>query len=417
MQRLKSWLVKWLRKAEGITGTDNVYIAKNGGIVVLTYAINVLNGFVLYLLIGHYLPKEVYGQYKYYLSFFGLFSIATLTGIDTALNRAVARGYEGDLRVAFRAKLFAGYLGSVVALLGSLYYVLHNDFSIAFALVLIAIFAPFVYAMNIHGAFFSGKKQFGTQGKISVVSGGIYFIGMALATIFLRNSLWIFLVFLLVSLNNVIGYLYAKRQVTNDQTDKDLLSLGMHFSLVDALAVFASRIDSIVIFHFLGPVQLALYSLATIPVEQIKGFLKSLQTISLPKFATNNLHAFRATATHRLCLLVLGISGLMGIYALCAPMFFRVFFPQYLSSIPYSQWYGISVIFAVPAGILFALFQAKGMKKEVAWINGVSYTAQIIFLIIGCWLYGLLGAIFARIVTRAIVFASSVFFLFKKTDQ
>ncbi len=89
--RIKNWVIRLLRRTERITGTDNIYLAKNSTYLILNQAVSVLNGFVLYILIARFLPQEVYGQYKYFLSLFSLFAIAALTGTETALSRAVAQ--------------------------------------------------------------------------------------------------------------------------------------------------------------------------------------------------------------------------------------------------------------------------------------------------------------------------------------
>ena len=397
---LKSRATALLRKGERITGTDNVYLAKNGFFLTLMQSFSVVAGFLQYILIAHYLPKEVYGEYKYFLSLFSLFSIAAMTGMENALSRAVANGFEGSLPKAFRYKLIGGAFGSVAMLLGAGYYFWQHNINTALALVLIAIFAPWIYASNVYGAFLSGKKRFDLTSRYTVYATFISFIGMSTGLFFLRNAVALLLVFLITSLTNGIAYLVARTQQQNDNVDPGMYPLGKQLSLLDILGTFANNLDSILVFHFLGAASLAVYSLAIIPVEQMKGFLKIISSLAMPKYATKSLEAVQTGMRKKILLFMGVVVVLMGCYILLAPAFFAFFFPSYLSSVPYSQVYALSLITGAPATLLLTAILAQNMKKALTYSNVLNYSAQILFLLIGSYFFGLWGVIISRIFSR-----------------
>lgn len=407
----KQHSVALLRRLERITKTDNVYLAKNGGLLLITQGVSVLNGFVLYILISHFLSKETYGQYKYLLSLFSLFGLTALTGIEASVERAVAHGHDGAVRAGFRRKFLGGACGSLIALLVAVYYQLHGRSDMAVALVLLAVFAPWIYAANVYITAFTGKKRFSDYTKLNIATTLLSFSVMALAFIYIHDPVLLFLAFLIASSSLLIAYRVAKTTLKNDSVGADTLRFGMHLSKLDILGTLANNIDSVLAFHFLGAASLAVYSFAILPVEQMKGFLKSVQSVAAPKFAITTISDLRQTLGRKLLIFMFGIAILMGIYILLVPAFFDLFFPAYRGSVAYSQIYSLSLIFAMPASLLQILFQSQGLRRETTIFNVVAYSTQIILLVLGVWFFGLWGLIGSRVLSRVLMFVNTVFLL------
>lgn len=402
-QSLRESLIYKLRFLERYTRTDNVYLLKNGFFVFLNQMIAIVNGIGLYFIIGRYLPKEIYGEYKYLLSLFSLFSIATLTGMDSALINAVAKGYDASLYKAFKTKLFYGSLGSLAAIIAGVYYAIQQNANLAFGLFALAVFAPLINASSIYGAFFSAKKEFKRVAFFSSIGTLIAFCGMALAFIFIRNPAWLFVAFLGTSLVSIIGFIYAHRSVQNQKVDGTMTKYALHLSALDILGIIASNIDSVIAFHVLGSGALATYAIAIIPGDQLKGILKTVTSIALPKFASRSISQIHEGIRRKLLLFTLASVILIAVYIFAAPFLFRLLLPQYVTAVFYSQIYSLSIILAMPATMLSTLFVAKELKKELTQFNILSYSSQLILLFVGTWLYGLWGLIISRIISRAIM--------------
>ncbi|MEI7512163.1 MAG: oligosaccharide flippase family protein [Candidatus Uhrbacteria bacterium] len=408
---------KILRHLEKYTRTDNIYLAKNTSLVILVQAVNVFNGVVIYILIAHFLSKETYGQYKYFLSLFSLFSLTTFSGIELAVARDVANGNDGGISVGFRRKLIGGILGSIISIIGAGYYAFQGRNDLTIALILLSIFAPWIYASNVYSSLFTGKKLFAEYTKINIASSIFSSLGMAAAFIFIKDPVLLFAAFLGTSSVLLVSYYIAKRKCENNKVGKDMLSFGTHMSIIDILGTIANSIDSILVFHFLGAPALAIYSFATIPVEQLKGFMKSVQSIALPKFAVNQISETRKTIGPKIFLFAAGVTGTIIVYIILIPFFFKLFFPAYSSSVPYSQIYSLSLIFGMPGSLISTIFQAKGLKKETAQFNTINYTIQIVLLLLGAWLYGLWGVIIARIGARTLMYFTAHTILQRSKDQ
>ena len=111
MQKLKSKAHNILRWSEKYTKTDMVYLAKGGSWFALGTALSWLISFGTALAFANLIPKETFGAYQYVLSIVGIFGIMTLTGMNTAISRAAARGKDGSLFEALKEKIRWGLLG------------------------------------------------------------------------------------------------------------------------------------------------------------------------------------------------------------------------------------------------------------------------------------------------------------------
>src|SRR3990167_3737338 len=113
----------FLRKTQKYTKTDNVYIVKYGLWLTAGQLISTASSFLLVLAFANLLPKETYGIYQYALSITAILAIPTLSGIDTAVTRAVSLGYEGSLKKGLKTKIRWGIIGSMASLgLAGYYY-------------------------------------------------------------------------------------------------------------------------------------------------------------------------------------------------------------------------------------------------------------------------------------------------------
>ena len=73
--------------------------------------------------------------------------------------------------------------------------------------------------------------------------------------------------------------------------------------------------------------------------------MQNLTTLAFPKMSTATADSLRETLPNKLFRLEMVIIGLIIIYWLAAPVFFPLFFPEYVGAILLSQVYALSLIF------------------------------------------------------------------------
>jgi O-antigen/teichoic acid export membrane protein len=178
----------------------------------------------------------------------------------------------------------------------------------------------------------------------------------------------------------------------------------MHLSAMGVFGSVAGQLGNIFIFHFLGPVSLALYSFASAVPERLGSiFFKFLNNAMLPKFAERTVEEVRAQLLRKMIFAFSAGIVIAVIYALCAPLFFHTFFPAYSDAIPYTVVFGIGLAFAAAIYIPLSALTALKHTRALYLYNILNPIVQIIFPLTGIWLGGLWGYLIAHILT--VIFA------------
>ena len=404
----KGPLAAVLRPLERYSKTDMSYLTKGGFWLTVDEASGAIAGLLLSVAFAHFLPKEVYGTYRYLIALFWIFTAFTMTGLPSAVSRAVAQGREGAFRSSFGFSVRWALPLSVVALGTSAYYFLQGNSDIGFGLLIIAGLGPLMQAAYLWSAFFAGKKKFKSLAMYGAVFAFVPALTLLATMYSVHNPLVLLFSYLAstVLVGLLISFSIFRHERPNTVPDPECRNLGWHFSAMNLLGTIAQQIDKIVVFHYLGAVQLAVYALATALPEQVKNVFGSVSTLALPKFIARPYAEIQKTFWYRLW----GFTGLLTVvaiaYALLAPFAFALFFPAYGEAVLYSQVFALSLI---PIGntISITLLQAHKAKRELYIFNVLSPVFQIGSLIVLTSMYGLMGAVVARIVARVLSFALS----------
>lgn len=371
-----------------------LYLAKGGFWVMFAQGINGILSLVLLVAFANLLPKETYGLYKYILSILGILNIFTLTGMNGAVSRSVARGNDGVLKPAVLYQLKWNSLMLAACLLLAGYYFMKDDTVLASSLLILGIFVPFTLAFGTYGSYLEGKKQFGTANIFSVISTFIYSIGILITIIVSDQVIWLIAVYAITTfISTFIFYLYTIKKFNPPLSDniEETLAYGRTLTYIRLLGPITSQIDKIILAHFWGTAQLATYALASaIPSKGVPA-LKKIIDIGFPKFAANT-HGKINTVFYTRIFQGLLIGTMASItYILIAPYLFTYLLPQYTDGIIYSQILGLTFIFALPTRYIGLLFESQKMTR-VTLINTTINSFLAIFLFISLGMMGgLLG--------------------------
>ncbi|MES2668680.1 MAG: hypothetical protein V4644_03270 [Patescibacteria group bacterium] len=413
---LKEKLYGLSRWAEKYTKTDMVYLLRTGfwgnaGIITSS-----LFGLGLYVIFGHYLTQEQYGFYQYLLTLSVFINAFTLTGMNAAVTRSVARGFEGTLRSSVRIQLLWAVVPFLLASAGALYYFFNGDYVLAGGLLILGIFTPIANAFNTYASYLAGKLEVRRAFIYNFAGNVPYYGGIALCAIFFNEALPILIANCV--LNTLVLYVAyrttLRTQKPNSEVDPEARRYGSHLSIMNVPLIILGSLDGILAFHFLGPAGLAFYSFATAIPDQMGKFLKFLPSAALPKFAVSDESALRSSMARKL-FQVLGVSVLLaGIYLVMAPLLFNVLFPQYVEVVPYSQLYAISLLLLGSSIVTTALI-AKQRVRDLYFFNISSSVAQTVIQLFGVMFWGLAGLIIGKIIGGALAFiAVSILFFVSK---
>mgnify|MGYP001598575244 CR=1 FL=1 len=403
MQNLRDKGYQLLRWSENIFKTDMVYITKGGFWLSLSYGIAVLSGFLLSIVFANIFPKELFGTYKFILSMSGIVGIFSLTSIGTAITQAVARGNGGSLQQGFRINLkwSIGVLVSGTAL--SIYYYINGNLLLSFSFLLAGVLSPLTTSAGLYGAYLLGKKDFRRSSFYGMIRNVISASALIVA-LFLTKSLLVVIIiyFLSGALVSLFLYRATMRAYRNENKMEDpgLTTYSGHLSAMDIIGSFASYLDKILIFHYLGAAPLAIYAFAIAPVEQLQGGKKILSTLIMPKMSGRSFEELQKSGPRKALLLTLYALVLAGLWVVLAPYFYKFFFPQYLDSVFYSQIYALTLL-AISGTIFNETMIAHKKKRELYLYRTIIPIIQIALFFILLPLYGLMGLVITHVFIRS----------------
>jgi len=401
-ERFKARIVTLLRWSEKYTKTDMVYLASGGFWLVLEQAAGMALSFALAVAFGHFASKDMYGNYKYILSLAGLLSAVSLSGMGDAMNQSVARGYDGALMQSLRLQIRWSLPFVLVTLGTAAYYswIANNEF-VAGSLVVVALLQPFLASVSVFASFFYAQKDFARGSLYSIGMNAVTFLAL-LAALFWgeRAIMLVGTYFFAKTLAAAYGFWKAYRHRRNNTEDPALFGFSAHLSTMNIIGAIADKIDSVIIFTLLGPAQLATYAFALAIPEQIKGVVKNLYGLALPRFAVREIEDIRAAMWKKLLIILGSTSLVVLIYTIMAPTLFTWLFPVYIDAIGYSQWYALSVLPASVVPILLAALTAHQKTQALYVATNGSSIVLIIALVTLIPVFGLSGAIAAQIIYR-----------------
>jgi O-antigen/teichoic acid export membrane protein len=398
MEYLKLRLYNLLRWSEKYTKTDMVYLTSGGFWLTMGQVLMTGANFLTSIVFAYYLPKHAYGDYKYILSVFAIFSAFTLTGLNTAIVQSVARGYEGSLRQGVRLSMRWSVIASGGALIGATYYFFRGNSFLGISLIVVAATIPFVHSYGLYASYINGKKDFKRFSLYNFVDNIIPAL-CTFITLLLTHNILVLLCVYFIS-NTVMAYVLYKKTLTQfnppDTIDPDLVSYSKKLSLLNVISIITAHLDKVIVYTSLGSIELAIYGFASAFPDQVRSLLKNLNTLMVPKFTEQSATGRVIDIKQKSIRLAIVIIGITILYILAAPLLYQVFFPKYPESIFFSRVLGLTILSAL-AMIPSSLFVAQKREKELARAAVWGSVFQILIVVAGIHWGGLLGVCIARV--------------------
>lgn len=413
IERLQEYLVPILRWSEKYTKTDMLYLARAGLWGNLNFVIVSVLGLLLSIAFANLLPRETFGIYQYLLSLSSLLTAISLVGMNTAVAQSVARGFEGDLQASVRTQLRWSMIPTLIGLASAGYYYIQGNGTLAVGLFLIALLSPATNVFNTYGAFLNGKRDFRRIFLYGTSINLTYY-----ASIFLCVFLWqdaAALIFANLAANAFATLFFYLRTVEkykpSDRTDERTISYGKHLSIMSAFGTAVTQLDSVLVFQFLGPIELAIYSFASMLPERVGGLFKFVTIAAMPKFSTQTRHEIQQAIVSKTARAALAGVILAGIYALLAPILFHILFPKYLDAIFFTQIYALIIITMAAKMPITALYALR-LQRELYVFNIINPIILLALQVVLLLLFGIIGILMARIISDTINIVLALLLIF-----
>ena len=402
MRRIRERIHRALRWSEKYIKTDMVFLVSRSSFSLVTQAITSLAILAFAVVVGHVLSKEAYGEYKYALSIISLLSLFSLNNIGGAVFQSTAAGYGGALYKGFWANIrwsFAVFLGALA--LAAYYFIMHNP-QLAAEILIGGCLSPFVASANLYSPYLAGKKAFIRQMFYSIVD-NLLTIGIMIATVLLTGNPVILVAVYFVS--NLLAALFFYRRTEQlylarqSAHDEGMLTYSKHLSVMGILGSIADNLDQVLVFHFAGAAQVAIFNFATAIPDQLKTPIKTLDTMLQAKFIGRTTREIQSGIHNKfLWYFIFSVVAIIA-YFFAAPFIFAFLFPNYTGSVFYSQLYILSLLAITfdPAG---SYLSARKKVREGYISGAVVITFHLASMLVGIIWWGILGLVLAKVATR-----------------
>ncbi len=346
---------------------------------------------------AHFLSQETYGTYKYVLAIFGILSIFSLPGMGDAVQKGVAYGKEGVFWDTFKKRLRWSFLGSLLSVAIGVYYFINGNSLLSAVFVSVSPFLVFTDTFSHFNALLMGRKQYK---QVSFYAMGIQVLSALIifTVVFLTNEVLYVVLAYIASFTVFRGLALwdtVRRYPPNNVHDEDGTKYGSHMSVLNAFGLVSGQLDSILLWHFLGPVPLAIYSFAQAASDHARKAFKLITTsMAFTTFAGQDKGTIQTTLLRKILLAHLATVPLAIVLALVAPYLYYFLFPTYVASIPYAQVMLLLLAFT-PVRFLSTAVNAKGSIKDIYFMNLSASVTQSLLLAVLIPFFGIWGAILA----------------------
>jgi O-antigen/teichoic acid export membrane protein len=341
--------------------------------------------------------------------------LVCLPGLDTALTRAIAKGKEKTYFLCERERLKFGFLSFLIFLIIGFWYFLHKNFILGFSFLVVGILYPFLATFSLYGVFWYAKKRFDVQNKYFVFHNLLGAIVLILFII-LKPTIFsvIFGYFFAYTFATFLFWVLTRKEIKKEtEEDKEAISYGKHLTIMSVPGAISAQIDNVIIWQFIGPIQVAIYAYALRLVERISELIP-FSALAFPKMAEKNLkedHMKRSIFDKFLKLFWFSIPFTI-LYILFCPIFFKIFFPTYRESIIYSQVLALTLIFS-PFSFLATAFLAEAKKGELYILNIAPQILKIVLFFVLIPLFGIWGGVCSILISQIFYSALTLYFFQK----
>lgn len=411
---MRTYIQRVLISLSKVIKIDLGYLMRGGTLLGTTQATSAIIGLLMTIAFARYLPQDVYGTYRYILATYTLIAIASLPGIDSALIETISKGNQGAFRYGMKIKFKWGLLASLISLGFAGYHFFTGETTLMYCFILVAVFLPCMESLSLYTNYLNAERRYGFWTATEIANQVLSLITLFTTIYFTDNIIVLvavyFLTYIIIRLWTTLHIL--KHFIHNNNLDTSFIGYGKLLSWYQIITKAIANIDQLVLFHYIGPVQLAVFSIANAVPQRMQSVFKISGTLAFPKFATQNEKQINSRLASKMILFGMVILLCCVGYVIIAPHFFSILFPKYIESVSYSQ----VLVFLTLSGMTypFGSFLVTHKKIRENYIFAISsFAVKAFCLVIFVPIYGIWGAIIGVLASSYTTIAMTFYYVRK----
>jgi O-antigen/teichoic acid export membrane protein len=372
--------------------------------------LSVGTGMILTVAFANLLSPEAFGTYKYVIAAAGLVASFSLNGLGVAVTRAVAQGKFHVIPASVRSGALWTIPASVAAFGVGVYYFSQGNGALGFAFLFIAINNSFAAGLGVTKGVWYAAGQFKAGTITGIPKIFVPFIVILLTILYTKNVVWILLAYFFSNLLlSFFGYLFMLWwfKIRKSYADvPETLRYGKQISALGFFQIVGGQLDQLLLWHFVGPVGLAVYALAFGPVREVQNLLSNFLTVLFPKIANKTKAEVHSTLPTRLRQMFAVSILVTCLYIATVPFLFTYLFPKYMEAVLISQILALTIVFQ-SRNVIDTYYMAHGEIWSRSRIIIISQVVDFALLLVLIPFFGIWGAVSATVLSE--VFSAIIF--------
>jgi O-antigen/teichoic acid export membrane protein len=395
---------------------DAHYFAKNTFWLLVGQAMASVASFLVAVVLANFVPKNVVGDFRLITSFYAVLVFFALSGLSSALIRAIVEGKDGALHVALQAKRKYGILALVAGIMLSLYFwVLKGNYVFGVSILVMSMCLLIIEAYSLYLPYLQGKYEF----KYSSIQTGIIKVASGIAVIAVSftvpETIYLVSAFYLIQVVVVYIQFYSltkKFPPTNTTSDSDMVPYARHMTLAGVFYMLLGQADKLIVYKFFGPISLASYWIASAVPQEVGRVVVTALQVAYPRFVKGEHKDMKEVLAKKLLMLTGVLFVVSLLYALVAYPFFHIFFPQYVSEVSKSilLMFGFVII---PHMFIWQYYTAKRNVAVVYINNTLDPVLQVVLYVALIPFYGVWGIVYATL-AKTLIMNVLAFYILKR---
>jgi len=399
----------------------NSRIGRNSLFSILDQVLSIGMNFLLSILFARYLGAESLGQYSLGLAIVGILAIFSNFGVTTIMSREIASSakkaklYLGN---ALGIKLFISFPLLMLFTISTV-YLFHYSHDTAYIIVLIAIYNTFVSSITYIGSALVSLHRNDILLKINIINKAISLSG-AFILLSLDYKL-VELLYLFIFISSLL-FIYATSRVKvivpnfkilfNKRFNKTYILLSFPLVIASAAEFINLKIDTVFIGSMMSEIDVGYYSASYNLLMGATLVPLALTKVYFPNFIDyyKNDKSRAFALLKKYSIYFLAYSVLVGvIFYTLAPYFITIIYgDNFVASIDVLRYLSFALIVLVLNRLYNYTLLAMKQNSYYFKITVIGMCINLVLNYILILKYGILGAVFATIVTEGVVLGLGV---------
>jgi len=374
------------------------------------------------------LPKEDVGMISVVGAWLAFILLLSLPGLDSAAYHYVAKGARWAFAVNVAYKVRWSLLSAVAFWLGAGYWWWRGDTTLALLFVIAGLFCPVVLGLSACSGTLAARERFGALFWYRIAESLTDFTGLIpllLSVWWINRGLTFYTANQLATalmLAVVAWWLFKQlpteeRHAPDKSLEQEMVRYGQHLTLISALSVAQSQVDSLLVSAFLPLTVMADYAIANMISNQFKTLWSVYLSVRYPVFVRMERARRRKRMLWEGALVWLGFVGAGIMLYFLAYWFIPLLLPaSYASSLPYIGWLLVAFLTLLPGAFVEIYFRTEQNQRQQYILRSVSAVAGVLLpaLFISTW--GGTGVAIGRVLAGLIFSAISLWSFWRNSS-